>query len=406
MRDPTAELLKDMASVGLHPKQIQWDGRFRRFPGIGQKGRGDNGWVKAYVDQRGAIFGDNRTKLVVRWPGRPIEGLTPLSAAEIDARKADAAAARAKAEEKAQVAVDALWARGKVGTGHPYLEGKGIDSAPGLRSAPDDRGRPVLLVPMWTDKMKLKSIQRIWPDGRRLFIKGAPVKGLYTTIGAQEFKRTGPKGALYVCEGWATGWSIHKATQGAVIVAFSDHGLKVVGKIMRSKYPDARIIMAADNDRWKPIPRDGKNVNPGVFAARAAAKACDGEVAIPEFKKLKDEPNDFDDLRQLEGLDEVRKWLDPKMADEAVTEAWEPDPPPADDPPGPPEPKPKGKDKEVVTGRLNDPRTFIAAGIAAGAEWHYDLRRDRAMRKSGDEWTVVSPRWETNLPFYMRRARA
>ena len=403
MRDPTAELLKAMSSVGLHPKQIQWDGRFHRFPGIGQRGRGDNGWLKAYVDQRGAIFGDNRTKQYWKWPKDDAEwresmkGLEPLSAAEVRAKQAEADAARAKAEEKAQKTVDALWADATDCTEHPYLIAKGIDSAPGLKVAPDKRGRPMLLIPMRNVDSKLKSIQRIWPDGRRLFIKHAPVKGLYTTIGAREFKRTGKKGALYVCEGWATGWSIHKATDGgAVVVAFSDHGLKVVGAIMRTKYPNARIVICADNDRFKSVPRDGENVNPGVHAARAAAKACDGEVAIPEFKSLEGKPTDFDDLRQREGPEAVRHRLDPKRAAEAVTEAWKPDPEPEPDP----EPATKpDDDKKVVDGRLNDPRTFIAAGNAAGAEWYYDLRKDRPLRKAGDDWTEVKQRWSTDLAF-------
>ena len=45
MRDPTAELLQAMAADDLHPKQIIWDSRFHRFPGVGQK-KGDNGWSK------------------------------------------------------------------------------------------------------------------------------------------------------------------------------------------------------------------------------------------------------------------------------------------------------------------------------------------------------------------------
>ena len=230
--DPTVELLKDMATHGLHPKQIQWDGNVHRFPGVDQKGRGDNGWITAFVDQRGAVFGDWRTKLKVNWPGRPIEGLKRLSAAEVEAKKAEADAARAKAEAKAQQEVDALWERGKPCTDHPYLTAKGIDSAPGLKVAPDSQGRPMLLIPMLTKDNALKSIQRIWPDGRRLFVKNAPVRGLYTVIGGGSYERTG---TLYVCEGWTTGWSIHLATDGgAVIVAFFDGGLKVVGEIMQA----------------------------------------------------------------------------------------------------------------------------------------------------------------------------
>ena len=47
-------------------------------------------------------------------------------------------------------------------------------------------------------------------------------------------------------------------------------------------------------------------------------------VATPELADLDGKPTDFNDLRRSEDLDAVRRWLDPKMAGKAVTEAWEP----------------------------------------------------------------------------------
>ena len=327
MRDPTAELLVAMASVGLRPKQIQWDGNFHRFPGIGRD-KGDAGWLTAFVDQRGAVFGDWRTKQQWQWPGgnqvwrESMRGFEPLSAEEVAEKKAATDEQRAKDAAKATKAIRSLWSRAKACTAHPYLETKEIVGARFLRWVPDLKtGEPILLIPMFNADGELMSLQRIWPDGTRkqMWQPGGSV-GLYNTIGADRYKTTK---ILYVCEGWATGWSIHLATECAVIVAFFDGGLKTVGKIIKAKYPDARIVMCADNDRWSPVPRDGKNVNPGVYAAREAAKELGADLAIPDFKSLEGEPTDFDDLRQLEGLDAVRKWLDPKMAGQAVTEAWD-----------------------------------------------------------------------------------
>ena len=333
-RDPTAELLTAMASVGLHPKQIHWDSRFRRFPGIDRK-KGDAGWLKAFVDQRGAIFGDNRTKEKWKWPSddpawrESMKGLEPLSAEEVRTKQAKAAAERVKDAKKATELVRKFWESAKKPpTNHPYLEKKGITDVPVLRSAVDPKtNEPMLLIPMRNVDGELVCLQRIWPDStRRQMWQPGGCRGLYDTIGAKHYRETK---TLHVCEGWTTGWSIHLATKSAVIVAFFDGGLKTVGKIIKKKYPEARIVICADNDRWKPVPRDGKDVNPGVYAARAAAKELGADLAIPEFENLDNEPTDFDDLRQREGIDAVRKWLDPKMAGQAVTEAWKVEPEPA-----------------------------------------------------------------------------
>ena len=346
MCDPTVELLQAMAQCGLHPKDIHWDSRFHRFPGIDQTGRGDNGWVKAFADQRGAIFGDNRTKEQWNWPsGSPewkekMKHAEKLSAEEVKRRRQEARKERAKAAEKATETIEDTWNRAKICANHPYLEGKGIRDVESLRSIIDPQTRePMLLIPMRNGKKQLRNIQRIWPDGtRKQMWQPGGSAGLYNTIGATRFSATN---TLYICEGWATGWSIHKATDCAVIVAFFDGGLRVVGKAIQKKFPKAEIIIAADNDRWKLVKRDGEMVNPGVHAARTAAEELGVEYCVPDFTDLETKPTDYDDLRQLEDLDAVRKWLDPKMVAKAVTEV-----------PGEPEPKPE---PEPEPGRPSEP---------------------------------------------------
>ncbi len=340
MNDPTPELLQAMAEVGLRPETIQWDGRFHRFPGIGQE-KGDNGWYKAFVDQRGAIFGDWRTKEQWTWPRdseqwkEAVKHLKPLSAAEVEKRRKEADAARAKAEKRDTKNILDLWERAKDCKNHPYLEAKGIRNVSFLKSIIDpETEKEMLLIPMRNADRKIRNIQRIWPDGRRRQMPQAGGSvGLYNTIGAHRYKDTK---LLYICEGWATGWTIHMATSLAVIVAFFDGGLKTVGKIIREKYPEARLIFAADNDRWKLVKRGGEMVNPGVYAARQAAEALNAEYCIPDFPALETKPTDYDDLRQLEDLDAVRKWLKPSMAQHAETR-----------PPGDAKEKPEREEAEI-----------------------------------------------------------
>lgn len=78
-------------------------------------------------------------------------------------------------------------------------------------------------------------------------------------------------------------------------------------KVIRAKFPDAVIVLAADNDRWSITPIN----NPGVHHARKAAHAVGGLVAVPDFHdisndldtagKRKDKPTDYNDMHQRPG---------------------------------------------------------------------------------------------------------
>lgn len=216
--------------------------------------------------------------------------------------------------EKAAGRFQWLWDRATpADVGHPYLQKKGVTDATGLRQMGDR-----LLVPMkgLEDGAPLMNVQIIWPDGRKRYGKHGRTMRTRTTIGAAAYRKTG---MFYVAEGWATAWSVHHATGGAVVVAFNADGLATVTKELREKYPDARIVIAADNDRWSMLGGPSGTPNPGVTLARKAADQGDALVAIPDFQYLSGEPTDFNDLMIREGVAAVRKWLDPEMAEHART---------------------------------------------------------------------------------------
>jgi putative DNA primase/helicase len=191
---------------------------------------------------------------------------------------------------------------------HGYLQAKGVAFAPGIRQKGE-----LLYVPMkgLETGSPLMSLQFIWPDGTKRYGKATRTARTRTTIGASAF--VPPHGTLYICEGWATGWSIHAVTEQAVVVAFSAGNLKDVALHFREKYPQASIVLCADNDR-----REG--LNPGVAAATAAAEAAHALLAIPNFAGPSG--SDFNDLHLIEGPDAVEHWLDPARAAEAVTTPW------------------------------------------------------------------------------------
>jgi putative DNA primase/helicase len=172
------------------------------------------------------------------------------------------------AQRQQLAAADALkrWTAAKPCTQHDYLTRKGIKPN-GAKIEGD-----TLLIPMRDTVGTIHSLQTILPDGTKMFKTGGRVKGCYFGIGK-------PKGALIVCEGFATGASIHECTGHAVAVAFNAGNLEAVAVALRTKYPALKIIIAADNDHQTPG-------NPGLTKATAAAQAAGGVLAVPVFKEL------------------------------------------------------------------------------------------------------------------------
>lgn len=84
-------------------------------------------------------------------------------------------------------------------------------------------------------------------DGvNKIFLTGSDIVGAYFKIGDLS---TDPQQTIYVVEGYATGCSVHHATGVPVIVAFNAGNLEPVIAGIRAKMPDAKIVIAGDDDR-------------------------------------------------------------------------------------------------------------------------------------------------------------
>ena len=317
---PTGSLREALMKHGLRPGSIIWDHLPHRFPGKGKPPSNRAGWYIAFADRKGAVFGDYSRDLRQHWQPDH-EG--PFDA---KARKRWREESRRRAKErakKAQIALEAMrekWDEASDTVDHPYLKRKGIDEpVGGLRQHGD-----TLFIPAYTDDGTLSSIQRIYLDDgkfQKRFWKGRSSKGCRMTLGRARFAATK---TLYLCEGYATGWTIHKALNAAVVVAFNEYGLVEVGRSLRAKYPDAKIIVCADNDQWSTILRGKEEIpNPGVIYAQEACEAIDGVLRIPQFEDFDTRPTDFDDLRQLKGMDAVKHWLENSPPDPAALVADE-----------------------------------------------------------------------------------
>ena len=294
---PIEQFRDAIRSAGLTPPNtIIHDGKIHRFSTNG-KPRDDSGWYILHADGISAgAFGCWREGITEAWCAKSDNVMTE---AEREAHRQRIKSIQAQREtdlvqRQQSAATDAAkrWQEATNGNQHSYTTVKGVQCY-GVKV--DSAG--ALIVPMRDTSGTLQSLQTIAPDGSKLFMSGGRVKGCYHSIGK-------PSGALIVCEGYATGASIHECTGHAVAVAFNAGNLEAVALALRAKYPALKIIVAADDDHLTAG-------NPGMTKATAAALAVAGYLAVPMFPADRpDKATDFNDLHQLAGLDAVKRCIE------------------------------------------------------------------------------------------------
>lgn len=126
-----------------------------------------------------------------------------------------------------------------------------------------------MAVPLRDAAGKLWSLQSVNGQGTKLFPKYGRKQGCFHLLGE-------PAGAevLAVAEGYATAASVHEATGWPVAVAFDAGNLVVVGRLLRERYPAARLVFAGDDD-----PTQAEN--PGRTKAEAAAAELGALAVFP-----------------------------------------------------------------------------------------------------------------------------
>ena len=211
-----------------------------------------------------------------------------LTAAERSSiRQAELARKRERlaAEEAAARGVADLWANAsRADAAHPYLVAKGLEPF-GVRQSGRD-----LLVPMVDPGFRLWNVQRIRPDGFKLFGKHGRTAGLFWPHAAHLSDGRPSAGPLVIGEGFATMGAIHSATGFGVVAAMSARNLETVARSMRKLFPSRELILAADDDCHLPD-------NLGLAAAGKAAEAVGGRVAMPRPEtRSADSGADFADI--------------------------------------------------------------------------------------------------------------
>ena len=130
---------------------------------------------------------------------------------------------------------------------------------------------------------RMTSLQFISPEGGKRFLRAGRVTGCNGSIGV-------PANTLLIAEGFATAATLHEVLELGVAIAFNAGNLRPVAVELHRRYPQSRIVIAADNDRYTPN-------NPGVRCATEAAAAVGGVVVAPNFSMAALRETDWNDYR-------------------------------------------------------------------------------------------------------------
>lgn len=212
---------------------------------------------------------------------------------------------------------------------HPYLKRKGLKADPDPKLIRAD-GSELVVPLMGLEKeggaYPLWSLQRILPAGNKtkLFLAGGRARGTRApTIGMEHVRwrnkhEPEPGQTIYICEGWATAWTIAHVMQVPVIPALMKENYEDIVKFVQATYRSAlSVVVAADNDRFNAV-------NVGVKEAKRWAYSPWGRFAIPSFLSDEKRGTDFNDLWLEEGYEVVRFWLNPNNAGAARLKPLDP----------------------------------------------------------------------------------
>jgi putative DNA primase/helicase len=169
---------------------------------------------------------------------------------------------------------------------------------------------------------RMETDKTFWPDGLK-------VEGMQYLIGGS------PNAGAIVCEGYATGVTLHEASHRPVAIGFNAGNLPKVTAQLRKRYKQAKLLIAADDDwlqsctackTFTPVETNtcihcgqphGKG-NAGLRHAREAAALRDVAYLLPQFSVARPTgrkgPTDFNDLASLEGLSVVTAQIDARLS--------------------------------------------------------------------------------------------
>ncbi len=194
---------------------------------------------------------------------------------------------------------------------HPYLKEKRIKQH-GLRKLDSRRGEAdvgALIVPVYDKNFMIQGVQFV-STTNKAYLTGTRPKGCFYCF-------DGEKDLMYVCEGLATAATINEVTGKMTFITFGYGNLEAATLNIQQAFPDAKLVIAADNNVQPVI--NGKTKNPGVDAARKIFNKHNIPYTYPLFKDKQGKGYaDFNDLCKHYGTDEVSEQLVDNLVENSI----------------------------------------------------------------------------------------
>lgn len=282
-------------TIGYSPDSTMLSpGKMIRFS-TSNKPQDRSGFAKLFPDGEGGIFGCWRQGISQTWQSRTYDSSEERTIYAEHIRKARNEAAIIESELRAEcrrISAD-LWQQGHdVDATHPYLVVKGIKPY-GIKQL-----RDMLMIPVRGSNGILRGLQFIGLDGAKRFKTGTEITGGYHAFGQPQ------DNTIAICEGVATGATLHEVTGHAVAVAFNAGNLRHVAEALHNKNPEWRLIICADDDH-------ATAGNPGLTKAIDATLSVGCLLAVPKFPAERDaKDTDFNDLCRICGPETVRSCVE------------------------------------------------------------------------------------------------
>ena len=266
------------------PLDPRWTGAWHRIPGIGKSERNAAGAYKV---------GPDCVHLIDHASGWSVTVFSDSDTHGIDKAEARRRYIEAERERKAKQQayraatlqrLEHVWDRGAPCERCKYTHRKRIRTHGGRYIYRDQ----CLLILLQDIDGNIQSAQMIFDDpgqGKK-FWPGLPVAGAFFLIGQVNSQ------PLLICEGFATGATLHEETGYTVACAMFASNLLPVALAFRKRHPGLAITVCGDDDCNTPG-------NPGRTKATEAAAAIGAKVAFPVFPPGVD-GTDFNDLHLVQ----------------------------------------------------------------------------------------------------------
>ncbi|MBA3697132.1 MAG: toprim domain-containing protein [Methylotenera sp.] len=252
-----------MQAAGIqYAGEIIADGRLHRFHIEGHSLCSKNGAYTLHLDGRPAgFFQDYKSGLSHKWKKLGGSCVSYALLKQIKETKLKHESEIRKKHTGAASKAIYIWSQSepcKKQSNHAYLVKK--------RVQPHETRlyRDALVIPIHNEADQLVNLQFINPEGGKRFLSGGRKRGCFYIIGDLSEK-------ILICEGFATGASLHEDSNQRVVIAFDAGNLLPVAKNIHELAPDSEIIICGDNDLS----------GIGQAKAREAALSIGGKVLIP-----------------------------------------------------------------------------------------------------------------------------